>query len=165
MHEKPMKDTVNLMTAKTLARLKDLLQKAIDDEANAKKAIGAAAGPESDWHDNAAYDHANIAYDVAFARLKEIKMKLEHYEIIEPRSEVDQVKVGNTVVIKFENEAEEEKFTILGLDDSGTMKDWISYSTPLAKSILDKKEGESAEFMAGGTRQTVKIIKILPGEF
>lgn len=165
MNEKIMRTAINLMTSETLARLQLELQKATEAEEKAKKAIGAAAGPESDWHDNAAYDHAYMAYDVASARLRDIKVKLSNHQIITPRKETDSVDVGNTVLVKFADESENEKFTILGPDDSATRDGWISYNTPVAKSILGKREGESGEFIAGDRKHTVKIIKILPGDF
>ena len=141
------------------------LQKATKAEERAKKTIGEAAGPESDWHDNAAYDHANMAYDLASASLRDIKAKLNNYQIIAPRKETDSVDVGNTVLLKFADEPENEKFTILGPDDSATRNGWVSFKTPLAESILGKKEGELGEFIAGDRKQTVKIIQILPGDF
>lgn len=160
-----MKISTNLMTEETLSRLQSELEMATEAERKAKEAIGAAAGPESDWHDNAAYDHANMAYDVASARLRDIKSKLNNYQIVIPRKETDVVDIGNTVILRFADKSENEKFTILGSDDSATKNDWISHITPLAKSILGKKEGESGEFLAGDRKQTIKIVKILPGDF
>lgn len=77
------------MTEETLSRLQSELERATEAERKAKEAIGATAGPESDWHDNAAYDHANMAYDVASARLRDIRLKLNNYQIITPRKETD----------------------------------------------------------------------------
>jgi transcription elongation factor GreA len=156
----------NLMTAETLKRMEKDLEKAIADEDKAHKAIGAAAGAEGEWHDNAAYDHAIMQHNVAMSRLQDMKVKLQNYEIIKPRQETDEVGIGNTVVVRFADEDSDEKFTILGPDDSLTRQDWISFMTPVAISILGKKRGEIGEFKIGEDReQQVKVVKILPGEF
>jgi transcription elongation factor GreA len=156
----------NLMTAETLSRMQKDLEKAIDAEDKAHKAIGAAAGAEGEWHDNAAYDHAIMQHNVARSMLRDMREKLQNYEIIKPRQEVDKVGIGNTVVVRFADEDADEKFTILGPDDSLTREDWISFETPVAKSILGKKKGETGEFKIGEERgQQVKVVKILPGEF
>lgn len=154
---------INLMTAETLERLKKELQLAVENEDRKHKRIGEAAGPESDWHDNAAYDFAQVQHDVALSYLNSIKTKLINYQLIEPRYETDIVGIGNTVIVKFASEDEEEKFTILGPDDSATRKDWISFSTPVAKTILGKKAGD--EVILETNNQKIKILKILVGEF
>ncbi len=55
----------NLMTSLTHKRLLKEFEKAKEHASKRNIAIGAAAGPESDWHDNAAYDFAHTQYDVA----------------------------------------------------------------------------------------------------
>src|SRR5579864_4634664 len=92
----------NLMTAITYNRLLTEFKKAKEHVAKRNIAIGAAAGPESDWHDNAAYDFAHTQYDVAAVNLQNLTDKLIQVKIIEPRQKIDIVELGNTVIIEFE---------------------------------------------------------------
>ena len=135
----------------------------VDNKSPKPEAEGFEAGPESDWHDNAAYDFAQVQHDVALAHLNGIKEKLANYQILEPREETDTVQVGNTVLVRFASMDEDEKFTILGPDDSATRKDWISFATPVAKALIGGKEGEEVTLETNNAK--IKILKILKGEF
>jgi transcription elongation factor GreA len=153
------------MTLATKRRLEKELDRAGEDMKNSQLAIGEAAGSESDWHDNAAFDHAQMKFDVDSARVRDLKIKLHQVEIITPRLDTTEVDIGNTVIVKFNSIGTKEKFTILGPDDSGTEKGWVSFKTPLAQSLLGKKKGEVGIFLVADNKQEVEIIDILPGEF
>lgn len=154
----------NLMTSLTYKRLLKELEKAREHTSKRNIAIGAAAGPESDWHDNAAYDFAHTQYDVAAVSLQSLQDKLFNIKIIKPRQEINTIEIGNTVIIEFED-GRKQKITILGPDDYNTRPDWISFKTPLAQSILGKKSGKTVRYEFNGNKQKVKIIEVLPGEF
>lgn len=159
------KNEPNLMTAITYNRLLKELEKAKEEESKAMKAIGAAAGAETDWHDNAAFDYAQMQYDLALSKLNSLKEKINDCQIIEPRQKIDKIKIGNTVIVEFIDTKETKQFTILGQEDSITNENWLSFQTPLAKSVLNKKVNETVEFKIGNHKQMIRIIKILPGEF
>lgn len=156
----------NIMTAHTKSELEEALSRAHKELSQAQLAIGEAAGTESNWHDNAAFDYANMEHDLKSANLGNLKKKLLDVMIISPRQKTDRADVGNTIIVKFEGEQEEETFTILGPDDSGKKQGWLSFLSPLGKSLIGKREGEKAEFsITGEKKQKVKVIKILPGNF
>jgi len=156
---------INLMTAHTKSLLGEMLDQTHRELRDAKFAIGQAAGTESDWHDNAAFDYANMKHDLVSANLGNLNNKLRDVEIIAPRQETDEAGIGNSVIVKFEEEKEEEIFTILGPADSGKKPGWISFESPLGSSLVGKKEGEEVSFSIHGQKQNVKVLKILPGNF
>ncbi len=156
----------NIMTAHTKSALEEALSQARKELSDAQLAIGDAAGRESDWHDNAAFDYANMQYDLKSASLACLMKKLHDVEIILPRKQTNNADIGNTVVVMFEGEQEEETFTILGPDDSGRKQGWLSHLSPLGKSLIGKKVGETAEYSLEKERkQKIRIVKILPGNF
>jgi transcription elongation factor GreA len=156
----------NLMTAYTKAALDEQLRRTRAELKEASLAIGEAAGRESDWHDNAAFDYANMDYDLKSASLVNLIKKLQDVEIIIPRKATDKIGLGNTVVVKFENEIESEKFTILGPDDTGRKEGWLSCLSPLGASLIGKKEGDIVEYsLQKGVVQKIQVIKVLEGEF
>lgn len=164
--EKMRRPNRNLMTSYTKATLEEVLGTAKRELDQAQLSIGEAAGRESNWHDNAAFDYANMEFDLKSANLANIKEKLRNVEIITPRRETDKVGIGNSVVIQFQDRTDQETFTILGPDDSRQKPGWLSYLSPLAKSIIGNKEGETVKFSIGNKENyTVRIAKILPGEF
>lgn len=151
------------MTKATLERLQEELIKATKEREKWNLAIGEAAGVNSDWHDNAAFDHANEAYRVALAMEESLKNKLADVEIIGPRTRVDKVGIGNTVVVELNGVRQE--FTLLGADDSATKSGWISYKTPVGKAIRGKKVGECVVFEVGDRSMEIKVNEIKIGEF
>jgi len=62
--ERENKKNVNLMTSHAKNLLKQKLSQADSNFKKSQLAIGEAAGRESDWHDNAAFDYANMQHDL-----------------------------------------------------------------------------------------------------
>ena len=71
------------------------------------------------------------------------------------------VNIGTKVVLKDVDTGEVLKYTILGAWDSDPTEGVVSYLTPLAKSILNKKAGSKVEISTDeGTKRFVTIEKI-----
>lgn len=158
----------NKMTQETKKRLEAELQKLEKQYKEAGQKLGEAFGPDCDWHDNFDADAATEEYKRIGFLESQTRAKLEDVEIIKPRTATNAVNIGNTVLVKLGNSAQEIRFTILGPDDAGTGRDrgWISYETPVGKALLGMKKGEIKEFELGqGTKQTVEVKEILRGEF
>lgn len=160
---------VNLMTQSTY---ENLLQEVEAARQNAKQSlldIGIAAGTGSDWHDNAAFDHANIKHDVDSLQLSGIEIKLKDVEIIKPNRDTRKVGLGNTVLVNFLGETEPESYTILGPSDSNRNNGWISFESPLGVSLMEKSKGDKASFIVTENNREiiieVTIVEILPGDF
>ncbi len=156
---------VNLMTQYTYQSLLQEVEVAKGNSRQSLLDIGEAAGSESDWHDNAAFDHANIRHDVDSSHLRSIETKLKDIEIIKPSKKKDKVSIGNSVVVKFDGEDNEEMYTILGHADSGRQAGWISFESPLGSNLMSKRKGETINFIVDGREQKAKIVDILQGNF
>lgn len=156
----------SMMTNFTKTALEKELQKAQGKLKDASLAIGEAAGQESDWHDNAAFDYANMDFDLKSVNLVNIQKKLHDAEIITPRAKTDRVDVGNSVVVRFEGENENETYTILGPSDSGRKTGWLSCLSPLGSNLIGKREGDTVSFPTErGVTQKIKVVKVLKGDF
>lgn len=160
-----MDNKKNIMTVATKIRLESDLALAEAKLAKSLTDIGDAAGSASDWHDNAAFDQANVDHDVNSAMVRDLRAKLRDAVIIEPSLATEIVSIGNAVEVIFDGENEPETFTVLGSSDSRTKKGWISFQTPLGKSLLGKTVGDIIEIDVHGTKQKIKILSILPGDF
>lgn len=156
---------VSLMTQPTYENLLQEIEAAKKNVRQSLLEIGEAAGLECDWHDNAVFDHANIKHDIDSLQLRGIELKLKDVEIIKPSQKLDKVDIGNSVIVKFQDEDNEEVFTILGPADSGRREGWISFESPLGFNLIGKEKGETFSFAIGGQEQKVKIVDILPGDF
>lgn len=163
------KPKLNLMTSFTQSVLLDNLSIFKEEYRVHKLAVGEAAGRESDWHDNAAFDEANRLVDLTSAQISQIEKKLANVQIISPREDISTIDIGNTVVVKFVDKTDNETFTILGPDDSGKNPGWISKVSPFGKCLLGKKSGDKIEYSTENTSQNLKqkfkIISIQRGNF
>lgn len=157
----------NYMTEQGRQGLYESLELYKQQRAEAQLALGAAAGRESDWHDNAAYDLATEQFNLANARMMNAQKQLERVYIITPRTDVDDIQLGNTVRIQFAGEEEIEEYTLLGPADSLIRQDWLSYESPLGKAMIGRKAGEHVTFDVDKGKHNLEIIiqGILPGNF
>lgn len=169
MPERKTKTEANLMTQFTYEQL---LKEAEAARRNTKQSlldIGDAAGVASDWHDNPAFDYANMRHDVNSLQLSGIEAKLKNIEIIKPNRNTTKVGIGNTVLVTYFDEPEPENYTILGPSDSKRKDGWISFSSPLGASLMGKKRGDRASFQVEEHNRKidieVTIVDILPGNF
>lgn len=155
-----------LMTPLTKKILSDRLVKMQNETKGYLLAIGEAAGIESNWHDNAAFEEANRLYDITFSETLRLTTRLENSMIIEPRHETNFIGLGNTVQVRFDGEVEDEILTILGPDDSGVKQGWISYQSPLARSLMGRKTGDVVEYnIEKGTTIKVVVQAVFSGNF
>lgn len=115
----------------------------------------------ADWHDNAAYDMLIQALRVLNTQENQIVTRLRNAEIIQPRTDTSKVGIGNTVLVQYPGE-EPETFTILGVADSATRKDWISGLSPLGKALLEKRAGDIVNLPQN---VQVTILQVLAGDF
>ena len=110
----------------------------------------AEARAQGDLSENADYDAAKERQGFIEGRIAEIEGKLSAAQVIDPSA----VDAGGRVVFGATVELEDEADLKLGL---------INVSSPIARSLIGKEEGDVAEFQApGGTRRfEVMAVKYL----
>jgi transcription elongation factor GreA len=119
------------------------------------KAI-AEARAHGDLKENAEYHAAREQQGFIEGRIKDIEGKLSHAQIIDVTKLNANGKVvfGATVdVLELDND-EEHTFQIVGEDEADIRQGLISVSSPIARGLIGKTEGDVAEVEApGGTRE------------
>ncbi|MEO8356519.1 MAG: GreA/GreB family elongation factor, partial [Chloroflexota bacterium] len=71
----------------------------------------------------------------------------------------DVVQLGSKVTIK-EGSFEPETFTIVGVAEANPREGKISNESPIGKSILNRKVGETVKVETPGGTYNVKILKV-----
>lgn len=71
---------------------------------------------------------------------------------------VDEVRFG--AIVQFKNGRSILKFQIVGVDEADIKKEKISFTAPIARALMGKKEGEIANFDRGNQVQKLKVLKI-----
>jgi transcription elongation factor GreA len=134
------------------------------DRPNVVRAI-AEARAHGDLRENAEYHAAKEQQGFIEARIKDIEGKLPHKQIIDV-SAVDargKVIFGSTVVIVDENTDKEITYTIVGEDEADIKKGMISYTSPIARALIGKDEGDAIEFQAPDGLKTYDILEVRYG--
>ena len=123
-----------------------------------------AAENEGDaWHDNFAFEQAEIRERGLLREIAELQNDLNEAEIVEHKPDTSgQVTLGSqvTVSIKYDDEdVEEETYTITGGSGDIT-QNLISENSPLAMCIMGKREGFEGSYSVKNSTTVVKILKV-----
>ncbi len=116
----------------------------------------AEARAHGDLKENAEYHAAREQQGFVEGRIKEIEGKLSHARIIDVASLPRDGKVvfGVTVDVLDVDKDEEHTFIIVGDDEADLKQGKISISSPIARGLIGKSEGDVALVEApGGTRE------------
>ena len=122
----------------------------------------AEARAHGDLKENAEYHAAREQQGFIEGRIKDIEGKLSHAHIIDVTKVPANGKVvfGATVQV-FEVEKDEElTFQIVGDDEADLKHGMISVSSPLARALIGKSEGDVALVDAPGGKRELEILDV-----
>jgi len=122
----------------------------------------ADAREHGDLKENAEYHAAREQQSFIEGRIKEIEGKLSHAQVIDITQMNDDGKVifGTTVdLLDLEADAT-VTYRIVGDDEADIKAGLISYSSPLARAIIGKVEGDEVRFEAPGGTKEYEIEKV-----
>ena len=144
----------------------DKLQEEYKELINVKRPANIQAIKEArslgDLSENAEYDAARNEQAELESRIKYLEKILDNgnYEIIKDKP-TDKVGIGSTVKIKYVDEEDEEEYTIVGSQEEDPLLSKISNESPVAKSLLDHKIGETVEVETpNGSTYQIEILAI-----
>jgi transcription elongation factor GreA len=122
----------------------------------------AEARAQGDLSENAEYDAAKDRQGFVEGRIQEIEGKLSAAQIIDPAS-VDaggRVVFGSTVELEDEGSGESVKYQIVGEDEADLKLGLINISSPIARALIGKEEGDVAEVQAPGGVRRYEIVGV-----
>jgi transcription elongation factor GreA len=122
----------------------------------------AEARAHGDLKENAEYHAAREQQGFVEGRIKEIEGKLAHAQIIDVTKLPANGKVvfGATVdVLELDND-EEHTFRIVGEDEADTKQGLISVTSPIARCLIGKSEGEVASVQTPGGIREFEILEV-----
>ena len=122
----------------------------------------AEARAQGDLSENAEYDAAKDRQGFIEGRIQEIEGKLSAAQIIDPAS-VDaggRVVFGATVQLEDEDSGDQVKYQIVGEDEADLKLGLINISSPIARALIGKEEGDVAEVQAPGGVRRYEIVAV-----
>jgi len=122
----------------------------------------AEARAQGDLSENAEYDAAKDRQGFIEGRIQEIEGKLSAALIIDPQS-VDadgKVVFGSTVALEDEDTGDKVTYQIVGEDEADLKQGLINISSPIARALIGKSEGETAEVVAPGGIKRYEIMSV-----
>lgn len=149
------------MTAEGFLRLEEELRHLKTIERPAVIRAIAEAREHGDLSENAEYHAARERQSFIEGRLAELEDKIARAEVIDPKKlSGKQVMFGATVTLVDEDTDEKAKYQIVGPDESDISSGRISISSPLARALIGKSVGDSAEVSTPGGTKSYEIVKV-----
>ena len=143
-------------------KLRDELLKLKAERPEIIKSI-AEAREHGDLKENAEYHAAREQQGLIEAKIKQIESKLSNFEIIEQSDNIkkEQVIFGCQVELLNIDNNTRIIYTIVGEDDSDSLKNKISYNSPIGKGLIGKKINDNVTISVPKGDLNFKILKII----
>ena len=149
------------MTAEGFTALETELQRLKSEERPRIIQAIAEARAHGDLSENAEYHSAKEAQGLNEARVAELEDKLSRAEVIDPKSISGKtVKFGATVSLVDEDTDEKVKYKIVGDMEANLRDGKISISSPIARALIGKSKGDTAEVTTPKGARSFEIMKI-----
>lgn len=122
----------------------------------------AEARAQGDLSENAEYEAAKDKQGFIEGRIQEIEGKLAAAQIIDPASVQagSRVVFGATVELEDENSGEQVTYQIVGEDEADLKQGLINVSSPIARALIGKEEGDTAEVQAPSGVKRYEIVSV-----
>ena len=150
------------MTIKGAEKLRAELQQLKSVERPAVINAIAEARAQGDLSENADYDAAKEKQGFIEGRIAEIEGKLSFAQVIDPKllASEDRVVFGATVVLEDIASGANVTYQVVGDDEADIKYSMISISSPIARALIGKHEGDMVEVIAPGGNREYEILEI-----
>ncbi len=123
----------------------------------------AEARAQGDLSENAEYEAAKDRQGFIEGRIQEVEGKLSVAQVIDP-SLVDaggRVVFGATVELEDEASGEKVRYQIVGEDEADLKLGLVNISSPIARALIGKEQGDSVEVVAPGGIRHYEIVAVV----
>ena len=150
------------MTVRGAELLREELRKLKSEERPRIIEAIAEARAHGDLKENAEYHAAKDQQGFVEARIKEIEAKLSNIQVIDVTTVDAKGKIvfGATVELLDEQTGKEIVYRIVGEDEADIKDGLISFTSPIARALIGKNEGDDVSFSAPGGERRYEVIQV-----
>jgi len=122
----------------------------------------AEARAQGDLSENAEYEAAKDRQGFIEGRIQEVESKLSMAQVIDPTTleAGGRVVFGATVELEDEASGEAVKYQIVGEDEADLKLGLVNISSPIARALIGKEQGDTAEVVAPGGIRHFEIVAV-----
>lgn len=122
----------------------------------------AEARAHGDLKENAEYHSAREQQSFIEGRIKDLEAKLSNAQIIDITSvnANGNVVFGATVDVLALDTDEQQTFQIVGEDEADSKMGWLSITSPIARGLIGKSEGDIAKIQTPGGMREFEILGV-----
>ena len=113
-----------------------------------------------DLSENAEYDEAKNEQGKLWSRIAELEDEILNAVIIEENGSEDVVSFGSKIVIKFEDDEDEEEYIIVGTREVNPKEGKISDESPIGKAVMKHRAGDVVTVDAPNGHLKCTIISV-----
>jgi transcription elongation factor GreA len=122
------------------------------------KAI-AEARAHGDLSENAEYHAAREKQSFMEGRIGELEAKVGNAEVIDPPTAGDRITFGSTVLLEGEG-GKQVRYQIVGSDEAEPSRGRISILSPLARTLIGKRVGDSVTAQLPGGAKSFDVLQV-----
>lgn len=119
------------------------------------------ARAQGDLSENFEYKSAKRDRAHNESRIRYLERMIKTAKIVKDNSSKNEVGIGKTVYLKFENKNIPEKFDIVTTIDADPLSNKISIESPLGSAIYKHRQGDEVTVSSPEGKYSVKIDKII----
>jgi len=122
----------------------------------------ATARAHGDLKENAEYHAAKEQQGLMEARIRDIEAKLSNAQIIDVTrlTPTGRVVFGATVHVVDEADGTEQKYRIVGEDEADIKSGLMSITSPIARALIGKEEGDSVQVATPSGSRAYEIVRV-----
>jgi transcription elongation factor GreA len=119
----------------------------------------AEARAHGDLSENAEYHAAREKQGFIEGRINELEAKVGGADVIDPPTGGDRITFGSTVLVEDET-GKEHRYWIVGSDEADPAQGKISVLSPMARTLIGKRVGDTVTVQLPGGKKTFDVSKV-----
>ncbi len=121
------------------------------------------AREHGDLRENAEYQYGKERLQQVLERIGDLEFKLSHVQVVDPTQHAkDIATLGTQVTVKDLTSRREEKYILVGSDESDPAAGKISVASPLGKGFLGRKVKEEVSITLPAGVRSYRILAVEP---